>query len=201
MGLAALVMAGGKATRMCSKVEKPLLRIVNKPMITYVIEALRKSKSVDRIIVAVSSETPRTARMAIKLGVEVTETRGYGYEEDMKQAIKAHSLSDVVVVSADLPFLTSEVVDEAVNAYLENGKPSLMVAATLEMCKQTGIEPSYVFEVAGRKVVPVGLNVIDGERIDEPELDEEIFITQRECLTVNVNTSAALQTARRRLQV
>ncbi|HMK83135.1 MAG TPA: NTP transferase domain-containing protein, partial [Candidatus Bathyarchaeia archaeon] len=113
MALAALVMAGGRATRM-RKGEKPLLQINDKAMIEYVIEALRKSEFISRIIVAVTHSSPETARKVIELGIEVTETLGRGYEFDMKQAIKALDLGDVVVLSADLPFLTPEVLNAAI---------------------------------------------------------------------------------------
>ncbi len=61
MGITALVMAGGKATRMETSIEKPLLRVGDKPMIHHVIDALKKAESVDRIIVAVTPATRDTA--------------------------------------------------------------------------------------------------------------------------------------------
>ncbi len=47
----------------------------------------------------------------------------------MQQAIKNLELKDVVVVAADLPFLTPKIVDDAVGNYFSGGKPALMVAA------------------------------------------------------------------------
>ena len=43
-------------------------------------------------------------------------------------------------------------------------------------------------------MVPAGVNVIDGKRIDEAELEEEIFVTDRKELAVNVSASKDLKT-------
>lgn len=198
MALAALVMAGGKATRMGSVAEKPLLRVGDKPMIQLVIEALKQSRSIDRIIVAVSPRTQQTAQTARALRVDVTKTAGVGYEPDMKQAIKTLGLDDVVVVSADLPFLAPRIVNEAIDKYLLSGKPALMVAAPVNLYRRYRMEPSYVFDLDGQKLAPVGLNIINGRRIDEPKLDETIFVVEGDDLVFNVNTPSDLEMARSR---
>jgi adenosylcobinamide-phosphate guanylyltransferase len=195
MALTALVMAGGRATRM-GETEKPLLQVGGKPMIQHVIEALRKSEFIDRIIVTVTRNTPRTTQKMIQLGIEVTETLGHGYESDMKQAIKTLGLGDVVVLSADLPFLTPDILNAAVKQYLEMKKPALMVAAPIELYSQTNIAPSYVLEMNGRKLAPIGVNIINGKRVDEPELEETVLVTEAKKLVFNVNTPTELKTAR-----
>jgi len=199
MAVAALVMAGGRATRM-NRAEKPLLHVGDKVLIERVVEVLRHSKSVDQILVAVSPRTQQTGIVATNLGVEVINTAGQGYHSDMKEAIKALGLADVLVVSADLPFLLSGVVDEAVHRYLACGKPSLMVAAPIELFERNGMEPSYVFDFNGQRLAPVGLNIIDGRRVDEPELDEAIYVVQENDLVFNVNTLHDLELARGRLE-
>ncbi len=196
MGLTALVMAGGKATRMGSELEKPLLEIDGVPMIQLVIEALRASTSVDRIIVAVSPEK-KVAGKARQLGAEVIETPGSGYESDMKIAIKQLGLADVLVVSADLPFLTGAMVDRAFEAYKSSGKPALSVMCPVGVFEKLNVQPSYVFEVEGKKLVPIGLNILDGTRIDEPALEEATLVTDSELLSLNVNTPQELEVARK----
>ena len=54
--MTALVMAGGKGTRMNVATEKPLLEVGGKSMIEHVVVALKRSKVVDRIIVAVTKK-------------------------------------------------------------------------------------------------------------------------------------------------
>jgi adenosylcobinamide-phosphate guanylyltransferase len=198
MAIAALVMAGGKASRMHANTEKPLLRVGDKPMIQRTIEALREAESVNRIIVTVTSATRNTAETAKDLGAEVVETAGKGFEQDMKQAIKTVGLEDVLIVSADLPFLTPRILDDAVKNYLSNGKPALMVAAPVELFEKLGMRAAYTFDFEGHEVAPVGLNVIDGRRIDEERLDEFVFVTKIDDLVFNVNTQIDLELARNR---
>src|SRR5208337_2155300 len=195
MGVTALVMAGGKATRMASEFEKPLVEVGGKPMLLLVVEALKKSKNIDRIVVAVSPHTPRTALAAREIGVEVMETQGLGYEEDMKFAIKQRNLHDVMVVSADLPLLTPVLVDRAIETYKREMKPALSVMAPAEIVENQGAKPSFVFQVGGRRMVPIGINLIDGTRIDEPELEETTLIAEPDDSILNVNTIEELKVA------
>ena len=50
----ALIMAGGKGTRMECDTEKPLIELFGIPMIQHVIDALSKSNGISDIIVATS---------------------------------------------------------------------------------------------------------------------------------------------------
>ena len=198
--MTALVMAGGKATRMNVATEKPLLEVGDKSMIEHVLGALKQSKMVDRIIVAVSRSTPQTARKARELSTEVLETPGEDYVSDMKYAIRKLGLRVVLTVSADLPFMTTEIVDQAVEKYRSCGKPSLAVMSPVDILQRLDSKPEYLFEVAGRNVVPIGLNIIDGSRIDEPELEQAVLVTESEELALNVNTPKELEAARERFK-
>ena len=191
-------MAGGKATRMKDPHEKAILQVDGKPMIRLVIDALKKASLVERIIVAVTEATRHTKEIVRALGVEVIETSGEGYEQDMQQAIRTLGLKDVVVVAADLPFLTPGRVDDAIRNYLSAGKPALMVAAPVELYEKSGLEASYTFDYEGRKLVAVGLNVIDGTRIDEGRLDETVLVIKDRDLIFNVNTQTDLKLTRSR---
>jgi adenosylcobinamide-phosphate guanylyltransferase len=83
MGVTALVMAGGKGTRMALSEEKPLLQVGGKPVIEHVITALKNAKKVSSIVVAVSDYTPKTAKLMLKFPVSVIKTPGKEYVSDM----------------------------------------------------------------------------------------------------------------------
>ena len=68
MGVTALVMAGGKGTRMRIAEEKPLIKVCGKPVIEYVLAALKNAKKIDTIIVATTSCTPKTTKLMKQLG-------------------------------------------------------------------------------------------------------------------------------------
>jgi len=191
MGVAALVMAGGKGTRMTGSEEKPLLRVRGKPIIDYVLDALKNSAEIDRIIVAISKHTPKTARRAKELSFEVFETPGLDFVSDMRYVIKDLRLGDVLVISADLPLVSCEFIEDILRRYKQCGKPCLSVMTTGESYRKIRAK-----EDLGRShQMPTGINVIDGERIDEPELEQENFITTAIDVAVNVNTLEDLQRA------
>ena len=76
----ALVMAGGKGTRMgyCG-VEKPMIEVGGVFTVKRVIDALNGSKNIDKILVSVSPNTPDTERYVKDLGVETIRTSGEDY--------------------------------------------------------------------------------------------------------------------------
>ena len=195
MGVTALVMAGGKGTRMMLSEEKPLLKIGGKTVIEHVLTALENAEKVDSIVVAVSDYTPKTARFMTKFPVKVIKTPGKEYVSDMGYAVKRLKLQMVLAVAADLPLITGKTIDDIVERYEQCGKPTLTVVVPMETKEKLGLGGEYAFEVENRLVVPAGINVIDGRRIDEEELDEEICVVDRKEVAVNINTIQELRIA------
>ena len=175
MGVTALVMAGGKGSRMGLSEEKPLLQVGGKPVIAHVLMALKNAKKVGSIVVTVSDYTPKTAKLISKFPVSVVHTPGKEFVFDMGYAVRALKLQTVLAIGADFPLITAEVIDGIVNYYEQCGKPALSVAVPLEAKTKLGLSGKYGFELNGKHVVPAGINVIDGLRIDETELDEETY--------------------------
>ena len=200
MGLTALVMAGGRASRM-GGVEKPLLEISGKTMLQHVIEVLKRCDSIDRVIVASTPNTLATTLTAEKLGADTIITPGEGFEEDMRFAIRHLSLSEVLLISADLPFINPNLIEEAVRNYRASGKPALAVMAPPEVYERLGSRPGYVFEANGRKLVPVGINIIDGKRIDEGPLEQTEMVIDAGEIPINVNTPGELHVAKKIVEV
>jgi adenosylcobinamide-phosphate guanylyltransferase len=195
MGVTALVMAGGKGTRMELSEEKPLLQVGGKPVIEHVLKALKNAKKVSSIVVAVSDYTPKTAKLLPKYPVSVIKTPGKEYVSDMGYAVRTLSLQTVLAIGADLPLIKSEVIDDIVEHYQRCGKPALSVVVSMETKAKLGLGGKYGFELNGKHVVPAGINMIDGRRIDEKELDEEIYVSDRKEVAVNINTVQELRIA------
>jgi adenosylcobinamide-phosphate guanylyltransferase len=65
----------------------------------------------------------------------------------------------------------------------------------METKEQLGLGGKYGFEFNGKRVVPAGMNLIDGRRIDEEELDEEIYVSDRKEVAMNINTVEDLRIA------
>ena len=200
MGITALVMAGGKGTRMQIREEKPLIKVCGKPVIEYVIAALKCAKKIDSIFVATSAYTPKTARYLSGFPVKVVETPGKDYVSDMGYASQDLKLGVFLAIAADLPLVTGEVLDNIVERYERCGKPALTVAVPLETKRRLGMSVEYSFKMDDKDVVPVGINVIDGRsRYGDEWLDQDIYLLDREELAVNINTVQELQLAERLL--
>jgi adenosylcobinamide-phosphate guanylyltransferase len=200
MRVTALVMAGGKGTRMSLLEEKPLLRVGTKTLVEHVLAALENAKKICDIVVSVSKFTPGTARLMHKLGVPVIETPGKGFVSDMGYAVRKLRLKTVLAISADLPLIKANIVDAIVEFYEKCGKPALSVVVPMETKTKLGIGGKYGFELNGKRVFPAGINLIDGRRIDEKELEEEIYISDFKEVAVNINTAGELRIANKLFQ-
>jgi len=196
MTVTALVMAGGKGTRLGLAEEKPLLLVGGKPVVEHVLLALKRAKLVDCVVVAVSPNTPKTAKYLQKSGVKILETPGKEYVSDMDFAVKTMGLETVLAIAADLPLLTGEVVDDIVARFFASGKSALAVAVRQKFRDKLGLGAGYAFDWKGERVVYAGINVLDGKRIDDTELEQEIYVLDKPEIAVNINTVDELQIAR-----
>ena len=193
-------MAGGRGTRMKLVEEKPLVKVCAKPVIEYVLAALKNAKKIDRIIVATTAATPKTTALIKQHGVEIIETPGKDYVSDMGYVVQTLKLGVFLAIAADLPLVKSEMIDAVVERYERCGKPALTVAVPIETKKRLGMCIEYSFQEAGREVVPVGINVIDGhKRYGDEWLDQDIYLLDAEELSVNINTLQELELAERLL--
>lgn len=196
MGIAALVMAGGKGTRMKLNMEKPLIEVGGKPVIEYVLTALKRARKIDRVIVATSPATPKTTALMTQLGVEVIRTPGKDYVSDMGYTVQTLKLGVFLAIAADLPLIKPEMIDAIVTRYEECGKPALTVAVPLSVKDRLGMCIDYSFKEGEQDLVPVGINVIDGsKRYGDEWLDQDIFVLDCEELAVNINTVEELKLA------
>ncbi len=200
MGITALVMAGGKGTRMKLPMEKPLINVCGKPVVEYVLATLRGAKKIDKIIVATTAVTPKTTALMQQLGVQVIQTPGNDYVSDMGYTVQTLKLGVFLAIAADLPLVTPEMIDAIVERYERCGKPALTVAVPIETKTKLGMSVEYCFKHDDRDVVPVGINIIDGrKRYGDEWLDQDICVLNHEELAVNINTVQELQLAERLL--
>jgi adenosylcobinamide-phosphate guanylyltransferase len=131
-----------------------------------------------------------------KFPVKVLETPGKDYVSDVGYAVRRLKLETVLTISADLPLVTGEIIDRIIiEKYRRCNKPALAVVVPLETKERLGLEGEYILEAGNKRLVPAGINIIDGSRIDEGELDEEMLIIDEEEVAVNVNTPNDLKIA------
>jgi adenosylcobinamide-phosphate guanylyltransferase len=182
-------MAGGRATRM-GGVEKPIVLVNGKPMISYVIDVLLKSVNVGHIFVAVSPGVPETAVYVKKTHpgprTTIVETPGAGYLQDTARAVDLLGLHrPFLITSADVPLITPEIVDEAIARYEASGAEALSVRLDLASVPP-GLERDTILTDGDTPTVPTGLNIVDGRHMDRYQ-KELIFVVPDGRLAVNVN--------------
>ncbi|MGF3522037.1 MAG: NTP transferase domain-containing protein [Candidatus Bathyarchaeia archaeon] len=196
MKVTALVMAGGKGRRMTLDEEKPLLQVGGKPIIEHVLVALQNATKIQDIVVAVSDYTPKTAAFLSRFPVKVIKTPGKEYVSDMGFAVKELGLTTVLTIAADLPLITASIIDDVVDAYARCGKAALAVAVPFELRKKLGLGSGYAFNWQGKRLVYAGINVNDGRRIDDAEMEQEIYVSDKIEVALNINTVDELYIAR-----
>ena len=180
----ALVMAGGKGTRMGGG-EKPLMELLGKPMISYVLKALSDSHSISKINVAVSPDVPLTAEyVKSDSNLTLVMTPGSGYIEDMGYAIRTLGLyRPVLVVAADLPLITPEVIDLIADEYKKSGREALSARVEADLAPWPA---DVVLNDTEKPTIPAGINVVHGAHLDRAQ-GEHILIINDAAMAANVN--------------
>lgn len=187
----AMVMAGGKGSRLRMG-EKPLVKLFGRPLIEYVVGAVLDS-SADRIFVAVTENVPETRKWALERGLGVVDTNGKGFVADMVEAVeKAGVKEPILVIMADLPLVTPDLIDEIVEIYEERPEPALSTHTPLNLHSRLGRRPDSLFNYRGQLIVPSGINILDGADIREEQEDYHLIMERIE-LAVNVNMAEDLK--------
>ena len=191
----AIIMAGGFGSRL-GMGEKPCVELLGKPLISYVIEILQRTESIGDIYVAVSPATPKTASFVQEQyddKVMVIPTAGGNYVGDMVYAVKAACITDpLMILMADLPLLTPELLEKVIKEYKTCGKPAMSIFSPIHVCKSLGIRPDTVFNWGGKLIVPSGINILDGNDVDHEQDYVSLVLDDIE-LALNVNTSEDLE--------
>ena len=194
----ALVMAGGKGSRMgyCG-VEKPMIEIGGVYTIERVINALKGSKHIDKILVSVSPNTPDTERYMEEIGVETIRTSGENYVEDLHNSFRRLTGGYVLTCPSDMPLLRSYTVDAFIEYFTENPDNSMTAVVEEDVVIKTGITPSFDFGYEGKKWVLSGINIMDRKKtFAGEELSYSYFMTDWVDLAINMNTQHELDIAR-----
>ena len=181
-----IVMAGGKGSRMSINKEKLLLEY-KKPVILHVIDALKTANCFSKIIAVTSLNSPETKNLLQKNNVELFDSSGSGYVEDLNQILK--SIDDsVFVTSGDLPLLDGEIIQHIVKQYNpKNIWTSILV--TKEFLDSIKISTEYVTYFDNNLCCYTGISLINAKRIcDLEKIHETFVICNDKRIGFNLNT-------------
>jgi len=169
----AVVMAGGLGKRL-GMGEKPCIELLGKPLITYVINALDKADRIGRIFTAVSPATPNTGIIVLNHyggRIKVIRTPGGNYVGDMVYAVRTAGIVEPVLIHVPI-----------------------------YVCRSLGIRPDTVFNRDGKLIVPIGVNILDGQNIHKEQDDFNLILENPE-LALNINTVNELSRCKQLLEV
>ena len=188
----ALIMAGGAGSRL-NLGEKPLVSILGRPMIDYVISAFQDSGY--DIVIITSLQTPYTGNWARALGYDVIRTSGVDYIKDLHEAVRILDVRDPFFTCvSDIPCLTADHIRTIHSSYSHSGKEAFSVWVPGSF---RGKDPDYHYigSVDGTDACPAGINILRGDLIDRPQVESTLLIRDRS-LAFNVNTREDLEKVR-----
>ncbi len=181
-----LVMAGGKGTRMNLDNEKLLLKY-KKPIILHVIDSLKNSNCFSNIIALTSSNSPNTKKLLQQNNIEIFDTNGIGYVEDLSLVLQSINNS-VLVTSGDLPLLDDEIIQNIVK-YYDPDKTWTSILVTNEFLTKLGLESDYSIKYNNQICNYTGISLINANKINSSNnLDENYIIIDDKRIAFNLNT-------------
>ncbi|OQB38773.1 MAG: Adenosylcobinamide-phosphate guanylyltransferase [Euryarchaeota archaeon ADurb.Bin165] len=182
----ALIMAGGKASRL-GMGEKALARIHDRPMISYVINAVIKAGLTP--VVIVTPLTPYTTNYCRIQDILWLCTDGTGYVEDIWQAVEELSINGpFLTICADLPGICAEHITMVLEKFESSGCPACSVWVPHH-------DGAIDDDLPG---IPAGINILDS-RLGEEEQEEVKILIKDPILRMNINTREDLEAAEKML--
>ena len=181
-----LIMAGGKGTRMNLDNEKLLLEY-KKPVIFHVVDSLKESNCFSKILALTSSNCPKTKKSLQDNNIEIFNTNGIGYVEDLTLVLQ--SINDsVLVTSGDLPLLDNEIIKKIVRNY-DPEKTWTSILVTNKFLISLGLESDYFVNHDNQKCNYTGISLINANKINSSQnLHENYIIIDDKRVALNLNT-------------
>ena len=182
----AIVMAGGKGSRMKSSDEKLLLPY-KKPIILHVADALSDSDCFSEIIFITSPNSPKTKKLLLENNYKIIDSTGQGYVQDLNNILQ--SIGDsVFVTSADLPLLDQNIIKKITSLYNENHLwTSILV--TKNFLQDLGISSNFEVDFENQSCNYSGISMINSKKISNLDnIEENFVIIDDKRIGFNVNT-------------
>jgi adenosylcobinamide-phosphate guanylyltransferase len=179
-------MAGGKGSRMSLTGEKLLLKY-KKPVVLHAVDALTDSDCFSKILAITSSNSPLTKKLLAENRIELFNTPGIGYVEDLNLVLK--SLYDFVLIpSADLPFLDGDIIKKIITQCdLKNIWTTIIV--TKKYLVSLHLSSNYWFEFENQQCCYTGISLVNAKKILTLEnISEKFIIIDDKRIAFNLNT-------------
>ena len=182
-------------------IEKPLLKVDGIAMVERVILALAGSGRFDRILAAISPNTPETKELLKSKGIETIETPGEGYSNDLSYLLSKLKPQRVMVVPSDMPLLNSQIISEILDATDNSSSsrkekgPAISIILEKGFVERTGAKPSIVVD----QYCHSGITIFNTMSVGTEPVEEYYLVMNRKEIALNVNTKEELELAKKLL--
>jgi len=119
-----LIMAGGRGSRIGDP-SKPLIKILGKPMIEYVIDAIN---GLGEVNIATTKDHERIIQWARSNNYTIVLTSGRNYPNDLIEALRLTG-TPTLVLPSDMPLLSKEFITKFLRAVAHIRTPMVTLAA------------------------------------------------------------------------
>lgn len=130
----AIILAGGKGTRMKADCPKVMCNVLFKPMISYVIDAVKEAGAQDICVITgykhqevedYLDDDIKTALQEPQLGT------GHAVMQSM-EFIEAHTEDEILILNGDGPLMDAETINKAYNYHKSNSNSITLISAIVE---------------------------------------------------------------------
>jgi GTP:adenosylcobinamide-phosphate guanylyltransferase len=184
-----------------------MIKLGNKRMIEYMIENLINTKRFLKIVICSSKNTVRTKSFLLKKtkrkiidDLEFVETDGDSYSLDLISILKKFPNDMIFVVSADLPLLSKDEINEILKS-CDFRSPCNSIIIEKEFVEGLGIKPSVSFTYEYKEYCYSGIKSLTQVKYMTLEHEIQRFIVlNQKGIAVNVNEKSDLAKAKRMLK-
>jgi len=182
-----LVMAGGRGSRMEFPAPEKLLLEYEKPIIFHVIDSLNDSHCFSKVFAATSPNSPDTKYELEQIGIEILDTQGNGYVNDLNFLLQKMD-GFVFVVSGDLPLLDEEIIQIMTEKFnSKNVWTSFLVSK--KFLNSLGLESNLLINSGDIDCVHTGISIINADKIQNLDpVKENYIILDDKRIAFNLNT-------------
>ena len=123
-----IILAAGQGKRMGSILPKVLVPMKGKPMIEYVLDAVDAIKCPrPYVVVGFGAEMVMKTLGSRANYIHQTEQRGTGHAVETCKPILENKFKNIVVLCGDMPFVTSETIEQLIDAHRSAGAVLTMI--------------------------------------------------------------------------
>lgn len=130
----AIILAGGKGTRMKTEQPKVMCEVLFKPMVSYVLDAVKEAGCTD--VCVITGHCSEVVEAALPADVETAfQAERLGTGHAVMQAtdfIERHKGWDVLILNGDGPMIDAETLNQAYDYHKENDNKITLISAIVE---------------------------------------------------------------------